>query len=108
MTAFEKGRQKTGGRVKGSRNRIAYKLIEALEKDFEEHGEQAIKIARIERPVEYLRIIASVIPKEFEIVDGRLAELSDEELDVFIAKLRAQLRGAIAQDLGDGENPSIN
>ena len=108
MTAFEKGRQKTGGRVKGSRNRIAYKLIEALEKDFEEHGEQAIKIARIERPVEYLRIIASVIPKEFEIVDGRLAELSDEELDVFIARLRAQLRSPVAEDLGGGEEPTTH
>ena len=108
MTAFEKGRQKTGGRVKGSRNRIAYKLIEALEKDFEEHGEQAIKIARIERPVEYLRIIASVIPKEFEIVDGRLTELSDEELDVFIAKLRSQLRSPVVADVGSGEEPTLN
>ena len=108
MTAFEKGRQKTGGRVKGSRNRIAYKLIEALEKDFEEHGEQAIKIARIERPVEYLRIIASVIPKEFEIVDGRLTELSDEELDVFIARLRAQLRSPVATDTRSREEPTLN
>ena len=105
---FEKGKTKTGGRVKGSRNRIAYKLIEALEKDFEEHGEVAIKIARIERPVEYLRIIASVIPKEFEIVDGRLAELSDEELDVFIATLRGQLRSPVATDAGSGEEPTTH
>lgn len=51
MAQFQKGNPGGPGRVKGSRNRIAYKLIEALEKDFQDHGEQAIKIARIERPV---------------------------------------------------------
>jgi hypothetical protein len=37
------------------------------------------------------------------MTDSRLNDLSDEELDVFIAKLRVQLRGAIAQDFGDGK-----
>ncbi len=104
---FQKG-HKGPGRAKGARNRIAYKLIEALERDFQEHGDEAVKIARIERPVEYLKIIASVIPKEFEIVDSRLTELSDEELDVFIAKLRGQLRSAVISDAGSGEEPPLN
>ncbi len=104
---FQKG-HKGPGRAKGARNRIAYKLIEALEKDFQEHGEEAVKIARIERPVEYLKIIASVIPKEFEIVDSRLNELSDEELDVFIAKLRGRLRGSVATDAGSREEPTTH
>ncbi len=105
---FQKGHKGGPGRTKGARNRIAYKLIEALEKDFQEHGEEAVKIARIERPVEYLKIIASVIPKEFEIVDSRLNELSDEELDVFIAKLRGQLRGSVATDAGSREEPTTH
>ncbi len=104
---FQKG-HKSPGRTKGARNRIAYKLIEALEKDFQEHGEEAVKIARIERPVEYLKIIASVIPKEFEIIDGRLNELSDEELDEFIIKLRGQLRSPIAADAGSREEPTTH
>lgn len=107
MALFQKGQAKTGGRVKGARNRIAYKLIEALAADFEQHGEEAIKIARIERPVEYLKVIASLCPKEFEIVDSRLAELSDEELDVFIAKLRGQLR-PVATDAGSREEPTTH
>ncbi len=104
---FQKG-HKGPGRAKGARNRIAYKLIEALEKDFQEHGEEAVKIARIERPVEYLKIIASVIPKEFEIIDSRLNELSDEELDEFIIKLRGQLRSPIAADAGSREEPTTH
>jgi len=99
---FVKG-QPSGGRRQGARNRLTTKFLESLAKDFEEHGEGIIKIARVEEPMRYLQLVASVLPKEFEITDNRLADLSDEELDVFIAKLRAQLRGSIAQELGDGE-----
>jgi hypothetical protein len=41
-------------------------MLEAIAKDFEQHGEEVIKIARMERPVEYLRVVASLLPKEFE------------------------------------------
>lgn len=103
MSLFEKGRQKTGGRVKGARNRIAYKLIEALAKDFEEHGEEAIRIARIERPHEYLKIIVSTMPKEFEITDSRLQEISDDELEILIDRLRQERSSIRSADSGTGE-----
>jgi hypothetical protein len=105
---FQKGMQKIGGRTKGVKNRLSHAFLTALADDFEQHGVDAIKIARVERPVEYVRIVASLMPRELEIMDSRLADLSDEELDVFIAKLRAQLRGAITQDLGDGEKPTAH
>jgi len=59
MSLFEKGRAKTGGRRKGARDRIGTAFLEELAKDFEEHGAGIIKIARIERPTEYLKIVAS-------------------------------------------------
>jgi len=108
VTLFEKGRLKTGGRAKGAKNRLSHAFLTALAEDFEQHGVEALKIARVEKPVEYIRIVAGLMPKELEIMDSRLTDLSDEELDVFIAKLRAQLRGAITQELGDGEEPTIN
>ena len=80
----------------------------ALAEDFEQHGVDVLKITRMEKPVEYIRIVAGFMPKELEIMDSRLTDLSDEELDVFLAKLRARLRGAISQDLGDGESQTIN
>ena len=98
---FIRGRPKTGGRAKGAKNRLSHAFLTALAEDFEQHGLEALKIARVEKPVEYIRIVAG-------LMDSRLTDLSDEELDVFIAKLRAQLRGPITQELGDGENPSIN
>jgi hypothetical protein len=105
---FEKGRSKSGGRAKGAKNRLSHAFLTALAEDFEQHGVEALKIARVEKPVEYIRIVAGLMPRELEIMDSRLTDLSDEELDVFIAKLRAQLRSAIAEDAGDRENQTLN
>ena len=108
MTLFEKGRPKTGGRVKGAKNRLSHAFLTTLAEDFEQHGVEALKIARIEKPVEYIKVVAGLMPKEFEIMDSRLSDLSDEELDDFIAKLRAQLRSSAVADLGSGEEPTLN
>src|SRR6516225_1481026 len=105
---FIRGRPKTGGRAKGAKNRLSHAFLTALAEDFEQHGLEALKIARIEKPVEYIRIVAGLMPKEFEIIDSRLTDLSDEELDVFIAKLRAQLRSPLVADVGSGEEPTLN
>src|SRR5215470_6201253 len=92
MAVFTKGNPgKGGGRRRGSRDRISTALLEAIAKDFEEFGEEAVKIARVEKPVEYLRIVASLLPKEFEIVDSRLPDLTDEELDRLIEVARRQI-----------------
>jgi hypothetical protein len=90
MSLFEKGRTKTGGRRKGVKDRIGTMFLEQLAKDFEEHGAEVIRLARIERPVEYLKIVSATLPKEFEITDSRLEEISDGELDVLIELARQQ------------------
>ena len=64
------------GRPKGSRSKLAESFCAALLKDFEENGGKAIELMRAEKPGEYIRAVASVIPKEFEgTVSG---DLSDE------------------------------
>ena len=107
MALFEKGRQKTAGRRKGSRDRISTALLTAIADDFEKHGAEAVKIARVERPTEYLRTVASLLPKEFEFTDNRLADLTDDELDAFIELARRQL-GSRAADTAGGEEPTLN
>ena len=106
---FEPGRHKSGGRVKGARNKLSMAFVEALAKEFEEHGAEAIRICRVERPTEFIKIIASIMPKEFEITDNRLAAITDEELDVFIEYARRQLVGGAALAIIDGrEDQTIN
>ena len=58
VTLFEKGRLKTGGRARGAKNRLSHAFLTALAEDFEQHGVEALKIARFEKPVEYIRIVA--------------------------------------------------
>ena len=94
------------GRMKGSRNKLGADFLYALQREFEQHGEEAIRIVRVEKPVEFLKVIASVLPKEFEIIDSRLKEIPDDELDAFIELARRRL--ASAAKSGDGEEPPLN
>jgi RNA binding exosome subunit len=88
MAKFQPG---NGGRPRGAKNRLTGDFIGALAKEFEEHGADAIKIVRTERPHEFLKIIASLMPKELEISDNRLQDISDDELELFISFAQRQL-----------------
>jgi hypothetical protein len=47
--------------------------VGSVARDFEEHGEEAIKICRLERPNEYLKLVASLLPREVEAtIDGNV------------------------------------
>jgi hypothetical protein len=105
-TQFKAGQPTRGGRRKGSRDRISTALLEAIAKDFEAHGDEAVKIARVERPVEYLRIVASLLPKEFEITDNRLKDIPDDELDAFIELARQ--RRLVAGNADGREDQALN
>jgi hypothetical protein len=68
----EAGRFITGvkpgpGRPKGSRHRLSETFLEALAADFEAHGVAAIIATRTERPADYVRVIAGLLPKDMQI-----------------------------------------
>jgi hypothetical protein len=69
--------------------------------DFEEHGPATIAKVREERPADYLKIVASILPKELNVRTNPLEEMSDDELADGIAVLQALIA---AQE--DGEDPS--
>jgi hypothetical protein len=46
---------------------------------------------RVEKPAEYLKIVASLLPKEFEITETQLMQIPDEELDAFIEFARRRI-----------------
>ena len=93
---FLPGNSGHGGRPLGSRNKLQGDFLKALAADFAEHGAGVIKIARIEKPIEYLKVIASVLPKEIVVEQGVLADLSDEELANHIALLQRIQAGKLA------------
>jgi hypothetical protein len=99
MALFQKGDggNKGGGRRQGARNRISTALLTAFAEDFERFGEETVRITRIERPTEYLRIAASLIPQQLEMaVETRLQEISDDDLDLLLDHARRRLTERVA------------
>jgi hypothetical protein len=77
-----------GGRKVGSRNRLQGNFCDALAKDFAEHGEGVIRIVRLEKPVEYIKIVASILPKEFFVSDNAIDEMGEDELLQVLEEIR--------------------
>ena len=63
-TQFKVGNLGGPGRPLGSKNKLSEYFLHELADHFEEHGRDAIEQVFRDRPGEYLRIIASLIPKE--------------------------------------------
>lgn len=72
------------GRPKGARSKLSESFLKALSEDFGEHGEAVIQKVRWERPHEYLKIVAAVLPKQMQLEDltpnRKAEELTDDEL----------------------------
>ena len=101
----------SGGRKKGARNRLHADFVVALSEHFAQMGKAAIDIVFKENPRDYLKIIASVLPKEFVLEDGRLEAMGDEELEQYLAEIRRIKSGGAGEgrsDLGDGKKPALN
>ena len=107
MSQFERGRAKSGGRAKGARNKISTAFLEELSAHFEKEGHKAIELCFHEKPIEYLKIIASVLPKEFEVTENRLAEIPDDELEFIIQHTRRELSARLER-IGGGEGPEAD
>jgi hypothetical protein len=91
MARFQPGNPIRGGRPAGVRNKLHHGFIEDLQREWQEHGRATVKVLRTLHPVEFCRIIAGTLPKEFH-VETAMGDMSDNELDAMIERLRAQLR----------------
>jgi hypothetical protein len=74
------------GRPRGSRNKLGEAFIAALAEDFEKHGVEVIERVRIEKPDAYIKVIASLLPKDLNLNVNNLDHLTDAQL---LARLRS-------------------
>jgi hypothetical protein len=91
MTRFEKGHT---GRPSGSRNKLAQRVFDDIFRHWCEpagnglvKGQAALELLYRENPGGYLKLTASVLPKEF-VFENAVNELGDDELDRMIEMLR--------------------
>src|SRR5215471_10387149 len=84
------------GRPRGTRNKLAGRVFEDILAHWCEpvapgsnvrKGREALEALYKEKPGEYLRLTASVLPKEF-VFENVVADLDDDQIDELILKLR--------------------
>jgi hypothetical protein len=99
------------GRPKGSRNKLGEDFIQALAADFERHGAETIERVRVQSPAAYLKVVASLLPKDVNLKVNNLDSLTDEQL---LARLRrltvkvAPLLAKAAEDANDELEPAAS
>jgi hypothetical protein len=75
----------------------ASSIVSSPRLDGGEHGEAVIAAVRTQKPDAYLKVVASLLPKQLEIKEGTFDGLADEQL----AALLAYARNALGLPQGD-------
>jgi hypothetical protein len=84
------------GRPRGTRNKLAGRVFEDIFAHWNEpvapgsnvcKGQEALQALYTRSPSEYLRLVASTLPKEF-VFENAITELEDDQIDELILKLR--------------------
>lgn len=82
------------GRPKGSRNKLGEEFLADMLEDWREHGKATIKTMRDERPHEYVKVVASIVPRELHVKVSELDELTDDQITRQLASIASQLAAA--------------
>lgn len=81
-----------GGRSKGSRNKLGEQFINDLYADWQDHGVETLQRVRDEKPDQYLKVVASILPKDLNVNINQMDDLTDEQLVQRIRSLDSAIR----------------
>jgi hypothetical protein len=96
------------GRGIGSRNKLNEKFITDLYNSWQQHGAQVIEEVREKRPEIYLKVVASVLPREMHVRSESLfAEIPDGQLDQLLVEVRRQLAARAGVSDGAGGSAPV-
>ena len=87
---FVPGNNGGGGRPKGSRNQLGEAFIADLYEHWQIHGIAAIKKMYAKNPADYVKVIASIIPRDLNMKVSAVESMTDEELNATIERLLAE------------------
>ena len=110
----EKGRFITGnnggGRPMGARNKLSEQFIHDIYASWQAHGKAAIREMIETKPSEYVKVVASLLPKELNIDHSGLEDLTDKQLVQRLKALTAQALPLLAEieDEADDETAPVH
>ena len=89
VKGFQKGQvANPNGRPRNSRERLTASFMDELANSFDRHGRKALDKVATSDPSTYVRVIASLMPKEIRMDSGPLGGLSQQELDALAGAAR--------------------
>ena len=95
------------GRPKGTRHRIAEAFYTDIYADWEVNGIAVIETVRRERPQDYLKVVASVLPKEIDVKVSPYETMTHDQLkSQFLAAIREAR--TLGLDLSPGDLASLH
>ncbi|WP_041164162.1 hypothetical protein [Mesorhizobium opportunistum] len=91
-------------RPKQAKKTLGDDFLAAVRADFRTHGAGVIAEVRADKPDQYLKIVLSVLPKDFDVSINQLDGLSDEEIRSRIRALETALRPFLEEPADLGQN----
>ncbi|MFC3324285.1 hypothetical protein [Mesorhizobium cantuariense] len=94
-------------RPKRAKKTLGDDFLAAVRADFRAHGAGVIAEVRADKPDQYLKIVLSVLPKDFDATINQLDGLSDDEIRSRIRALEAVVKPFL-EELGDVREDGIS
>lgn len=94
-------------RPKRAKKTLGDDFLAAVRADFRTHGAGVIAEVRTDKPDQYLKIVLSVLPKDFDATINQLDGLSDDEIRSRIRALEAVVKPFL-EEIGDVREDGIS
>ena len=94
-------------RPKRAKKTLGDDFLAAVRADFRAYGAGVIAEVRADKPDQYLKIVLSVLPRDFNATINQLDGLSDDEIRSRIRALEAVVKPFL-EELGDGGQDGIS
>lgn len=91
------------GRPKGARNKLGEAFLDDMLTDWQQHGPAAIVQVRTEKPDAYLKVVASILPRDLNVNLNPMQEATDDELVQRLRDLESIIRPFLGAQGSDGD-----
>lgn len=92
-----------GGRPKGARAKLGEQFCQDVYAKWQEQGERCIDEMIADKPGDFVKLVASMLPKEMNLTVSDGSDLSDEELHERIRNLASQLAPFLGDRVGGAD-----